>query len=414
MASKIPSSASGSHRETYQTGSGVNLTEQQHSDLYAEPALNAFKQPLAGRNSTDQDPKLRTLKIRSTIPVDLNSLLYKSHQILAGYLDQAGSTSQAASHRDTTSNLCTDIVDLFWNPKNLAFYDYHLTSNARNGYYSPATFYSFWVGIIPPDVLKDQSKPFGASPPSICFVETGLRWNLPNAWPPHSYIALEALRSLPSNLIMNAVPNGKSFGPVPSGQLGITQDQLPFQPIRGTNSTSTREDVSKLNRTVVNGGTAVNGEGWGQTLQRESVNSGSILNVHPRRSNQDLNLTGSLNNTGNVTALTPPSSGLYLDVREVFKPRYRLCRERWRIHRSGWWTNGVVFTNGATQSGAVSVTFSVALAMARSAGWCCGEGEATYASELSSRRWKDTRLQEGGTGIARNSRCPPALLPPII
>ena len=63
----------------------------------------------------------------------------------------------------------------------------------------------------------------------------------------------------------------------------------------------------------MNGGTAVNGEGWGQTLQRESTNrytaaafcswwatGGSIPHVLPRRLDQELNLAGSLRNTGNA------------------------------------------------------------------------------------------------------------------
>ena len=134
---------------------------------------------------------------------------------------------------------------------------------------------------------------------------------MPNAWPPHQYIALEALGNLPSNLTTNTIPNGESFNLVPSGQLGVTEDQLPSQPIRGDKDV--RTDISKLNGTVVNGGTAVDGQGWAQTLQRELANrytaaafcswwatGGSIPNLLPRRSDQELNLTGSLNNTGNV------------------------------------------------------------------------------------------------------------------
>ena len=34
-----------------------------------------LKDPLAGANLTDQLPKLRTLNVRNTIPVDLNSIL---------------------------------------------------------------------------------------------------------------------------------------------------------------------------------------------------------------------------------------------------------------------------------------------------------------------------------------------------
>ena len=148
------------------------------------------------------------------------------------------------------------------------------------------------------------------------FVETGLQWDLPNAWPPHQYIALEALRNLPSNLTSNAIPDGLSSNIVPSGQLGVTTDKLPPQSIRGGGNST--DDLNKLSGTVVNGGTAANGEGWGQTLQRELANrytaaafcswwatGGSIPNLLPRRSDKELNVTGSLDNTGNVRFITP-------------------------------------------------------------------------------------------------------------
>ena len=238
-------------------------------------------------------------------------------------MENAGSTSEASSHRETASELRAGILDLFWDSKKLSFYDYNLTSNARNNIYSAAAFCPFWVGIFPSDILSDQSKAFGAFASvnlvmnryngtlPATFLDTSLQWDFPNAWPPHQYIALNALRNLPSNLTTNSLPGGKSFDLVPSGQLGITEDQLVPQNIMGGGNVT--GDINKLNGTVVNGGTAVNGEGWSQTLQRELANrytasafcswyatGGSIPNLLSRKSNQQLNLTGSLNNTGNV------------------------------------------------------------------------------------------------------------------
>lgn len=238
-------------------------------------------------------------------------------------MEKAGSTSKATSHRNTASKLRAGILDLFWDSNKLAFYDYNLTSNARNNLFSTATFYPFWVGIFPHEVLSDQGKAFGAFSSvnlvvnryngtfPTTFVETSLQWDFPNAWPPHQHIALAALRNLPSNLTTNSLPGGNSFDLVPSGQLGITEDQLlPQNTIDGGD---VKGDINKLNGTVVNGGTAVNGEGWSQTLQRELANrytaaafcswyatGGSIPNLLPRRPDEQLNLTGSLNNTGNV------------------------------------------------------------------------------------------------------------------
>jgi alpha,alpha-trehalase len=73
-------------------------------------------------------------------------------------------------------------------------------------------------------------------------------------------------------------------------------------------------DINMLNGTVINGGNAINGEGWAQALQRELANrymasafcswratGGSIPGVVPRISDAELNVTGSIGNTGNVS-----------------------------------------------------------------------------------------------------------------
>lgn len=109
-----------------------------------------------------------------------------------------------------------------------------------------------------------------------------LRRDSPNAWPPHQYIILQALRALPSNLTTNGLPtpssNQSTYDLIPAGQLGFTEAQLPGQPFRGAqaneNATATGPgaDINKLDGTVVNGGNATSGEGWRDTLQREVAN----------------------------------------------------------------------------------------------------------------------------------------------
>ncbi len=73
------------------------------------------------------------------------------------------------------------------------------------------------------------------------FVESGLQWDAPNAWPPHQYIALEALRALPANV---------SSGP----------------------RTGSGADINALSGTFVNGGNATAGEGWRDALARGLAN----------------------------------------------------------------------------------------------------------------------------------------------
>lgn len=102
----------------------------------------------------------------------------------------------------------------------------------------------------------------------------------PNAWPPHQHIILEALAALPSNVTSGTIPipnnNQSTFDLIPSGQIGVSEDQLPGQLIIGAGGNATKTgpsaDVNRLNGTVVNGGNATEGESWGEALQRELAN----------------------------------------------------------------------------------------------------------------------------------------------
>ncbi|KAI8986137.1 glycoside hydrolase [Trametes punicea] len=319
------------------------LTEDQRADLYAELASGAetgwdyssrwMSQPFAG-GSNNTNPALRSLNVRQTIPVCLNSILYKAHTLLADLYDsQHENSSSAAAHRATAAAFRAGILDLFWDPSRLAFYDFNLTSNARSTIFTAATFYPLWNGIIPDEVLSSSENAFGLFAAlnmvlnryngtfPVTFLETGQQWDSPNAWPPHQYIALEALRALPSNLTSNPLPTpgsgNSTFDLIPSGQIGVDENALPGQPIIGAGRNATKTgpaaDINTLNGTVANGGNATNGEGWAATLQRELANryiastlcswhatGGEIPNLLPRLSPQELNVTQSVNNTGNM------------------------------------------------------------------------------------------------------------------
>ncbi|EEB94678.1 hypothetical protein MPER_06469, partial [Moniliophthora perniciosa FA553] len=201
-------------------GPNVSLNETQRAALYAELATGAE----SGwdytarwlKNVTIHSADLTTLRVRDTLPVDLNSILYRDYLLLADLYDSVGSNSSTAeSHRSRAASLKEGIIDLFWDSDKVAFYDCNLQTNARNNFFSAATFYPLWSGIIPDDILSSSDKAFAAfssvnmvlnryngTYPST-FIETGSQWDFPNAWPPHQYIILEALRNLPSDITGN-------------------------------------------------------------------------------------------------------------------------------------------------------------------------------------------------------------------
>jgi alpha,alpha-trehalase len=213
---------------------------------------------------------------------------------------------------------------------------------------------------------------------------------------------------LPPNLTTDALPaapSGQStYALVPPGQLGVSESQLPGQPVRveagqvrNATAVGPGADINASGGTVHNGGSVQDGEGWARALGRELANryivsafcgwhatGGEIPGVVPRLSEAELNVTNSVNNTGNVGDLfyLPPSSASCgwtvaladrkyicllwnIDVREIFQLGYRLCGARRGVYRTGglfthshlvcdtrtidWkiqagfgWTNGVV------------------------------------------------------------------------
>jgi alpha,alpha-trehalase len=326
----------------YLTANGPDIkkpyTEQEKEALYAELASGAetgwdyssrwLKTPYAG-NTTDTNPKLRSLNVRSTIPVDLNSILYNYRIQLAELYDldnshqkRAPSPStqgRAAHHRAVAATLKSAILDLFWDSKRLAFYDFNLTSHARGTIFTAAHFYPFWNDIIPDVVANNEKNAFGAMSSlnlvmrryngtfPVTFIESGLQWDYPNAWPPHQYIALQALLHLPKKVKTQPLPpvssKQTSFSYIPNNQLGLSASQLPPQPLASGQTTTA--DINAIGSgTVNNGGNATNNEDWATALGRELANryiasafcswyatGGSIPGVLPQLSPEELNVT---------------------------------------------------------------------------------------------------------------------------
>ena len=186
--------------------------------MYAELASGAetgwdytvrwMKDPFAG-SAEDQNPKLRTLNVRSIIPVCLNSILCayfpyhiqfaripnpsldKAHLLLADLYESGNNASAVSTHRDAAESIREGVIDLFWDSSKLAFYDFNLTSNARSDIYTAATFYPLWNGIIPNEVLASSQNAFGFFSAlnlvlnryngtfPVTFLETGLQWYVP-------------------------------------------------------------------------------------------------------------------------------------------------------------------------------------------------------------------------------------------
>lgn len=103
----------------------------------------------------------------------------------------------------------------------------------------------------------------------------------PNAWPPHQYVALQALRALPANVTKNALPTpaagAGAFSLVPAGQLGVDEAALPVQALGAGRNASTAGAAADVGARgagggVVNGGNATGAAGWADALGVQLAN----------------------------------------------------------------------------------------------------------------------------------------------
>ena len=176
-------------------------------------------------------PALRTLNVRSVVPVDLNSVLCRPHyltrnrftsrhkvaldkyrMLLADLYELRNRSEElkpishnvvrtthhtdqqrAEYHRSVAGISKSAVLDLFWDPNRVAFYDFNLTSNARGTIFTPATFWPYWDGIIPNEVLSSEevakqvfssvrlvmARYNGTLPAS--FLVSGLQWDAPKS-----------------------------------------------------------------------------------------------------------------------------------------------------------------------------------------------------------------------------------------
>lgn len=336
-----------SYLEDYESANGVvggndnpGYTDDQKANLYAELASGAetgwdystrwTKDPFATvGNTTNQEPLLRGLNVRGTIPVDLNSILYGAEVRLADLYDRSSSSSShskraatASSHRQSAEARKAAILDLMWDPEKVAFYDFNSTAGARSGFFSAAAFYPLWNDIWPKEVLADESKTqalfasvglvlaqYNGTFPAT-FITSGAQWDAPNTWPPHQYIVMEALNNVPKNLSTKAYPalssDTTSWSLVPSNQLGLDQSQLPVQNLAAGGNA--QGDLNWSNGTWTSGGAVPNNgtEKWNKALLRGMANryftsvfcswystGGSIPGLLNQLSPQELNATHS-------------------------------------------------------------------------------------------------------------------------
>lgn len=157
-----------SYLEDWETVNGnpgepaLNLSTELYSDIAsgAESGIDYSlarwgTDPLASPNDTTAG--LRNLNVTGQIPVDLNAILYRNYEILAGYHEQLGNSSRSQYWQGRARNLRAAIIDLHWDSQALMFRDYNLTAEAKADIWYLASYWPYFSGIIPDEVISNQT-----------------------------------------------------------------------------------------------------------------------------------------------------------------------------------------------------------------------------------------------------------------
>jgi alpha,alpha-trehalase len=121
----------------------------------------------------DRIEQMRRVQIRKLVPVDLNSILFRCHTLMAELYQRAVDDESPYAwqhkqrHERAASLLKAAVLDLHWDEAKTGFYDFELddseipeeprTGRIRN-FWSGAAFAPFWSGIWPESVRESQDK----------------------------------------------------------------------------------------------------------------------------------------------------------------------------------------------------------------------------------------------------------------
>jgi len=174
---------------------------------------------------------LRSLNTVNVVPVDLNSIMYHNEITIAEFHRRNGNFTAAAAWAKQAAARSEAMTALLWDSEHYSYFDYNLTSGAKNIYviadnstvrddtlgappgqqvfFQLAQFYPFWTGAAPDSIKNNptalrrvyqrveellDNRPGGIAATNI---RTGQQWDEPNVWPPLQYVLMQGLLNTP-------------------------------------------------------------------------------------------------------------------------------------------------------------------------------------------------------------------------
>lgn len=147
---------------------------------------------------------LSFIELTRLVPVDLNSYLCKSFNIIAKFYNILGDAEKAQFWSKNACYWREAIQQVLWNEQDGIWYDFDIRLAKPRRYYYPSNLAPLWTECIKKQdqaklgkralnyLCKNKILSFpGGIPTSL--VKTGQQWDLPNAWPPLQALVVQGL-----------------------------------------------------------------------------------------------------------------------------------------------------------------------------------------------------------------------------
>jgi alpha,alpha-trehalase len=185
-----------SYKEDVQTASRTNrAAEDVYRDLRAaaESGWDFSSRWLADGRT------LPTVRTRSLLPVDLNSLLVNLERTLAHAYLLKGDIVQATAYTHRAAERDAAIRRLMWDARAGAFTDYLWHEGKTTGNLTAATLYPLFLEVASVDQAKTiaatvEGRLLDIGGLATTLVNSGQQWDEPNGWAPLQWIAVVGLR----------------------------------------------------------------------------------------------------------------------------------------------------------------------------------------------------------------------------
>jgi alpha,alpha-trehalase len=132
------------------------------------------------------------------LPVDLNSLLYKTEMTLAQLYEATGDVANSDSYLAKAERRKELINKMFWNAEQAMYTDYNFVNNSLSNFKTLAGTYPLYFKISSQEnaattantLISSFLYPGGVATTQI---QSGQQWDLPNGWAPLQWTAIKGL-----------------------------------------------------------------------------------------------------------------------------------------------------------------------------------------------------------------------------